>query len=104
MTFEELRKRRWAWANAAIPPIGMGSWTDKDVEWFIDAAAAAEREYNTNLVNTLQAIKGMLYRFLGHSHWDRTMRHGAGCELCEEQRAVKKEIEELIAAALRRQP
>ncbi len=49
---------------------------------------------------TLKYIKGYLFQFLGHQHWDSTGRHGAGCEKCVEQYKLYRELMDRIDAAL----
>lgn len=36
----------------------------------------------------------------GHSHWDPTMRHGAGCDLCARQSAARAERDRLLGEAI----
>ena len=35
-------------------------------------------------------------RIWGHQHWDASGRCGAGCEICQEQFKVRKELYELV--------
>lgn len=37
----------------------------------------------------------------GHRHFDFTMQHGAGCEVCIEQNKARDEADRLIALAMR---
>ena len=47
-------------------------------------AAEAERDRYKQAYEILRDDGGW-----GHSHWDHTMQHGAGCETCIEQREAK---------------
>ena len=35
-------------------------------------------------------------RIWGHQHWDASGQSGAGCEICQEQFKVRKELYELV--------
>ncbi len=52
------------------------------------------------LERVMRDIDGMTFLFLGHLHWDSTMRHGTGCEKCIEQRETRDEIHRKIEDSL----
>jgi len=52
------------------------------------AADVADRVLRESHLPELVEAGDAMKRGYGHSHWDHTMCHGAGCELCIEQRKL----------------
>ncbi len=61
-----------------------------------DATIAAQAEAIRLLRAAAEAL--LAAPIWGHNHWDHTMRHGAGCEICIDQRKAKEAFSAALAA------